>query len=84
MLGLGPRQPVDRHYIDGFSKGHRADIRGRVLEVRDPLYTRRFGGDAVTAGDVVDIDPRNAAATLIGDLRQRGRDPDRTATTASS
>ena len=62
-------RPVDRHYIDGFLETHRADVRGRVLEVRDPVYTQRFGGDAVTSGDVIDIDPRNGLANVIADLR---------------
>ena len=62
-------RPVDRHYIDGFLETHRADVRGRVLEVRDPVYTQRFGGEAVTNGDVIDIDPRNGLANVIADLR---------------
>ncbi len=62
--------PVDRHYIEGFLDANRADVRGRVLEVRDGVYTRRFGGTAVTASDVVDLDPGNDAATVIADLRR--------------
>src|SRR5205823_13182818 len=34
-------KPIDRHYIEGFLEAHRADVRGRVLEVRDPLHTQR-------------------------------------------
>ena len=37
---------VDRHYIEGFLDTHRADVRGRVLEVRDSGLHARFGGDA--------------------------------------
>src|SRR5207249_3792775 len=48
---------------------HRGDIRGRVLEVREPMYTDRFGGDAVTARDVIDHDPANPRATIVADLR---------------
>ncbi|MBI3400180.1 MAG: polysaccharide deacetylase family protein [Acidobacteria bacterium] len=62
--------PVDRHYIEGFLDAHRSDVRGRVLEVRDSVYTRRFGGAAVTASDVLDIDAGNGAATVIADLRR--------------
>jgi peptidoglycan/xylan/chitin deacetylase (PgdA/CDA1 family)/glycosyltransferase involved in cell wall biosynthesis len=63
-------KPVDRHYIEAFLDAHRADVRGRVLEVRDPGYTQRFGGDAVMAGDVVDIDSANGMASVIADLRR--------------
>jgi peptidoglycan/xylan/chitin deacetylase (PgdA/CDA1 family)/glycosyltransferase involved in cell wall biosynthesis/SAM-dependent methyltransferase len=62
--------PVDRHYIEDFLNEHRADVRGRVLEVRDSVYTRRFGGGAVTGSDVIDIDAGNGAATVIADLRR--------------
>ena len=63
-------KPIDRHYIEGFLEAHRADVRGRVLEVRDSVYTQRFGGDAVTSHDVLDIDPANRQATVVADLRR--------------
>lgn len=62
--------PVDRHYIEHFLDEHRHDVRGRVLEVRDSTYTTRFGGDRVTANDVIDLDPTNALATIVADLRR--------------
>src|SRR5439155_7442216 len=46
--------PLDRYYIERFLASHQNDIRGRVLEVREPMYTERFGGSRVTASDVVD------------------------------
>ncbi len=61
--------PIDRYYIERFLDRHRADIRGRVLEVREPMYAGRFGGDAVTTTDVVDRDPANPRATVVADLR---------------
>jgi peptidoglycan/xylan/chitin deacetylase (PgdA/CDA1 family)/glycosyltransferase involved in cell wall biosynthesis/SAM-dependent methyltransferase len=60
---------IDRHYIEGFLEKHRADVRGRVLEVRDSIYTQRFGGEAVTTRDVVDLDAANGLANVIADLR---------------
>jgi SAM-dependent methyltransferase len=60
--------PIDRHYIEGFLQRHAADIRGRVLEVGDDAYTRRFGGDRVTTRDVLHVDAENPAATVIADL----------------
>jgi SAM-dependent methyltransferase len=59
--------PVDRWYIERFLDAHRADIRGRVLEVKDGGYTRRFGHD-VTALDVLDIYAANPEATIVADL----------------
>jgi SAM-dependent methyltransferase len=60
--------PVDRFYIESFLARHSGDVRGRVLEVKDAAYTRRFGGDSVTESDVLDVDPGNVEATLVADL----------------
>lgn len=65
--GLDRGLPVDRHYIVTFLERHRQDIRGRVLEVKDPGYATRFGSD-VEAIDVLDIDRTNRMATIVADL----------------
>ncbi|MBZ5560744.1 MAG: glycosyltransferase, partial [Acidobacteriia bacterium] len=69
---------IDRHYIERFLQGHRADIRGHVLEVRQPMYVDRFGGNAVTARDVIDVDPTNPCATVVADLRHAAAIPSAT------
>jgi hypothetical protein len=61
-------QPVDRYYIEEFLGRHAADVRGRVLEVGDDSYTRRFGGDSVTRRDVLHVHPGNPIATVVADL----------------
>jgi hypothetical protein len=60
--------PVDRYYIEGFLHERRSLVRGRVMEVGSSMYTSMFGGQAVTASEVVDIDDSNALATLLADL----------------
>ena len=60
-------QAVDRYYIEAFLAERRAAIRGRVLEVHDARYTRRFG-DGVERSDVLDVDPSNPRATIVADL----------------
>jgi SAM-dependent methyltransferase len=67
--------PVDRVYIARFLAEHAVDVRGHVLEVGDPAYTRRYGGSMVTSGDVLDIDPGNQAATIVADLARPGSLP---------
>ncbi len=67
--GLRVGQPVDRFYIERFLARHADDVRGRVLEVLDDTYTRRFGGDAVVQADVLDLDPGNTATTIRADLQ---------------
>ena len=59
--------PVDRWYIERFLAEHRADITGRVLEVKDSGYTERFG-HALTERAVLDVDPANPRATHVADL----------------
>lgn len=58
---------VDRYYIERFLGQYRLDIRGRVLEVRDSVYTDQFG-TAVVQRDILDIDPANPKATIVADL----------------
>ncbi len=59
--------PVDRYYIERFLNGNRADIHGRVLEIKEPLYITRFGVN-ISQADVLDIDPGNPKATFVCDL----------------
>lgn len=70
--------PLDRTYIEGFLERHASDIRGTVLEVQEADYTCRFGGDAVTRSDVVDLAESNPGATVIADLRFAANIPDGT------
>jgi SAM-dependent methyltransferase len=64
--------PADRHYIEEFLRTHADAIRGRCLEIHHDQYVTRFGGRAVEKVDVLDIDPNNERATLIGDLQRLG------------
>ena len=67
--------PIDRYFIELFLDEHRADIGGRVLEVKDDGYTRRFGS-AVSQADVLDVDATNPAATVVADLTDARQIPD--------
>lgn len=68
IWGLDRGTPIERYYVEQFLAKHAADIRGDVLEMGDPRYTRRFGGDRVRRSEVLHIGPGNPDATLIGDL----------------
>lgn len=57
--------PIDRWYIERYLTSHAADVSGLVLEVKSDGYASRFGAANV---DVVDIDPSNSRATVVGDL----------------
>lgn len=60
--------PIDRYYIEDFLSRHAADVHGRVLEVQEDDYSRRFGGERVTHQDILNVDNCNPRATIIGDL----------------
>lgn len=69
IFGLDRGLPtIERHYIEDFLARQAADIRGRVLEMGDAAYTRKFGGDRVSRSDVLHSVPGNPAATMVGDL----------------
>src|SRR5713226_3846647 len=67
-FGLDRGQSIDRYYIEAFLSRYAADIRGRVLEIGDNSYTRKFGDGRVTHSDVLYLNPGNPKATLVGDL----------------
>lgn len=75
-FGFERGEPIDRRYIAGFLDRERGRIRGEVLEVKDAAYTERFGGSAVTASHVVDVDAGNRAVTVVGDLCAPGALPE--------
>lgn len=68
LWGLDRGTPIDHYYIERFLDAHRSDIGGRVLEMADPRYTRKFGDARVTRSDVLHYVPGNPEATLVGDL----------------
>jgi hypothetical protein len=67
-FGFERGKPIDRWYIERFLAEHSADVRGRVLEVAESTYTGWYGGDDVTASDVLYAAEGNPDATIVGDL----------------
>jgi peptidoglycan/xylan/chitin deacetylase (PgdA/CDA1 family)/SAM-dependent methyltransferase len=54
--------------VEGFLARHAGLVRGRVLEIQDDTYTRRFGGERVATSDVLSLEEGNPNATIISDL----------------
>jgi SAM-dependent methyltransferase len=61
---------IDRYYIEQFLAANKHSIRGRVLEIAENTYTRKFGGDSVTHSDVLHAEEGNRNATIVADLTQ--------------
>lgn len=60
--------PIDRYYVESFLERNRTDIHGRVLEIGDAAYSRRFGGARISRQDILHVHAGNPIATIIGDL----------------
>lgn len=71
-FGFDRGTPIDRYYIESFLARHATDIAGRVLEVGDDSYSRRFGGTRVKHQDILHVHSGNPQATLTGDLSEAG------------
>ena len=67
VYGYERGRPIDRYYIENFLERNADAIQGRVLEIGDDSYTRRFGGDRVTHRDVLHAHDV-PEATIIGDI----------------
>jgi SAM-dependent methyltransferase len=74
--GCSRGTPIDRYYIEAFLAEHSGNICGRVLEIGDDAYSRRFGGDRITRQDVLHVQPGHPQATIVGDLAEPGALPD--------
>jgi SAM-dependent methyltransferase len=74
-FGFERGQPIDRYYVENFLARQADDIRGRVLEIRENVYTRRFGGERVEVSDVLDVADDNRRATIHADLTRADHVP---------
>ena len=68
VFGLDRGTAIDRYYIEKFLLKNSRYIRGRVLEVGDSSYSKKFAGGEVSSFEVLYTVPGNKAATLVGDL----------------
>lgn len=76
VFGFDRGVPVDRHYIESFLSAHEPRIAGRVLEIADDTYTKRFGGSRVTRSDVLHATGEGEGATIVADLTHAPQIPD--------
>lgn len=67
-LGVDRGTPVDRYYLEHFLARNSSSIRGRILEVGDSGYSRRFAGQGSASFEVLHAAAGNKAATIVGDL----------------
>ena len=68
IFGIDRGFPVERYYIEKFLEKNSGDIKGRCLEMGDPFYINKFGGDRVSKIDVLHYVEGNPQATIVADL----------------
>jgi glycosyltransferase involved in cell wall biosynthesis/SAM-dependent methyltransferase len=70
-FGSDRGEPIDRYYVERFLNQRKSDIVGRVLEIGDDAYSRKFGGERITKQDILNVHA-TSRATIIGDLSEDG------------
>lgn len=66
---------VIRYYWHDFLAQHQADIRGRALEVGETVTLRRFGGQAVTQPEAIDLTAHSPEVKVVADLSRADHVP---------
>ena len=66
-FGSARGTPIDRYYMEGFLRANQTDVRGKVLEIGDDRYFRKFASKGSSI-DVLHVQPRHPGATITGDL----------------
>jgi hypothetical protein len=68
-------ESVIRYYWHDFLEQHRADIRGRALEVGETSTIRRFGGPALTQPEAIDLAAHSPEVKVVADLSRADHVP---------
>lgn len=63
--GMNRGTPIDRYYIEQFLESQKKVIRGTVMEIGDNRYTRRFGGNRVSASVILHVERENRGINQI-------------------
>ncbi len=67
QFGTDRGTPIDRYYIERFLQSHSGRVQGRILEVGESHYARKFGSKAESI-DVIHPTPGVDGVTIEGDL----------------
>jgi SAM-dependent methyltransferase len=64
-FGFDRGTPIRRYYIEHFLSAHAEDIRGKIIEVGDDRYARRFSAQG---SEIEVLSPEANAGVIVGDL----------------
>lgn len=68
IFGIDRGKAIDRYYIEEFLHENQHLIRGDVLEIADPSYTRMFGGEKVKRSLILHTVPNKKNVDIVGNL----------------
>lgn len=66
-FGFDRGLPIGGYYIEKFIADNRHFVKGRVLEVADNNYIKKFGSEIISC-DILHYTDDNSKATIVGDL----------------
>jgi len=66
-FGFDRGTPIDRYYIEKFLRNNAELIQGKVLEISENTYSKKYG-KGITSFEILHYDTSNKKATIIGDL----------------
>jgi len=66
-FGFYRGEPIDRYYINRFLLKNRRFIQGRILEVANDGYSKKFAINARSI-DILHVNSKNPKATIVADL----------------
>lgn len=67
QFGFDRGMPIDRFFIEHFLAMHRDSIKGTIMEIADPTYSKQFAQEG-SVFEVLYFANNNRKATIIGDL----------------
>jgi Methyltransferase domain len=77
-FGLDRGTPIDRFYIEQFLLQNANSIHGRVVEIAENTYTRKFGKH-VEKSEILHVDSQFETATIVADLSEPNSLPENVA-----
>lgn len=66
VFGMDRGTPIDRYYIEKFLNSQKHFVKGTVLEVAEPYYTKKYG-EKVNRIEILNAVPSDLA-TIVADL----------------
>jgi SAM-dependent methyltransferase len=67
--------PIVRYYWARYLQNYQPDIHGRCLEIGTTATIQRYGGQALTQADAVDLVPHSPEITVVADLSRADHVP---------